>query len=103
MQEGKYDRGERLAHIDGQYKLADTDQPADSLTPAEAETGLQKNTEMMQKAEEGREKAVIEREKIASKERQTDSQVEAQKYVSDNTVKVAKENQTKAELSASGK
>ena len=102
LQNNEYDRKERIEHIKGQYNLADTDTPGDiqTLDPAAAEEALLKRDELVLKAQEGKEKVNIEREKIANDRKKAELDAKTKKYVSDNQLKVAKENKTQHELAA---
>lgn len=95
LQDNKYDREEDLQHIKGQYQLADTDSPGDleSLSPADAEKNLLERDKILQDSQSKRADRDVEREKIRK-----DS--ETKKYVSDNQLKIAKENKTQHELKA---
>ena len=94
LQDNKYDREEDIAHIKGQYALADTDMPGDldSLTPMDVETNMLKREEITGKVEDAREKNAIARDKIEGDERKSKRDTEAKKYAADKTLQVAKEN-----------
>lgn len=96
LQDHKFDRQEGIEHIKGQYSLADTNTPGDTLDPLALEETMQKREELAQKDKQ-------EREKLLVQDRMNQRDNETRKYVADQQVKVAKENQTKAELKSKGK
>lgn len=98
LQNEKYDREEALTHIKGQYDLADTNTPGDALDPLALEEQMIKRQEVASKKNTEDNKLNLEAEKIRSSERIADKKVQADKYKADVSLKVAKENQTKAEL-----
>ncbi len=100
LQDNKYDREEDLAHIKGQYALADTNTPGDALTPGEVEQSMLKREEIMSKAGQEREKIQVQREKIQADERKSKRDADAKKYTADKQLQVAKENKTQHELNA---
>jgi len=99
LQENKYNREEDLEHIKGQYRLADTDMPGDSLDPAEVDAEIFKREELAMKAQTENQKLNLQAEKIKTDERINDKKVQAEKYKADMSLKVARENKTAAELS----
>jgi hypothetical protein len=104
LQENKYNREEDLAHIKGQYALADTDQPGDlDLSPLDVEKSMLDRDALMQKAQEGKEKIGVEREKIAADERKSKRDTDAKKYAADKTLQVAKENKNQFDSPSKGK
>jgi hypothetical protein len=98
LQKEKYDEEKDLAHIKGQYQLADTDTPGDSLDPAAMEEQIIKREEMVNKTQTERAKLGLEAEKIKSAERINDKKVQVEKYKADTSLKIAKENKTAAEM-----
>ena len=88
LQEAKYDREEALAHIKGQYALADTDTPGDELDPL----AVQANTI---KAQEVADKSSLEQQKIISAEKMAKEKNDTERYKADLQLKVAKENKNK--------
>jgi hypothetical protein len=94
LQSSKYDREERLAHIKGQYDLADTDAPGDELNPLDAQKSALEATKVQSERELKKEELDVKRQEIKSKERTT-------KYAADKSLQVAKENKTQAELKRS--
>lgn len=103
LQENKYNREEDLAHIEGQYKLADTNTPGDldTLSPTDVEANMIKREELAVKAKEGKEKIDVELKKIEADERKSKRDAAAKKYQADKQLEVAKENKTQHELSKS--
>ena len=96
LQNNEYDRKEGLEHIKGQYSLADTNTAGDSLDPVQLEQTLQAREKMAQDKD-------IKQEELKSKEKIAKEKDATTRYVADTTLKVAKENQSKAELSAKKK
>ena len=91
LQSSKYDREERIAHIKGQYDLADTNAPGDSLNPIDAQKTAIEATKLQSDRELKKEELKVKREEINSRERTA-------KYTADKSLQVAKENKTEAEL-----
>ena len=85
LQDRKYDREVELAHIKGQYALADTNTPGDELNSIEAQNIALKATELTDKSQG-------ERNKLASAERIADKKNATERYKADKTLEVAKEN-----------
>ncbi len=102
LQNNEYDRKEDLAHIEGQYALADTNMPGDvdTLTPGDVENSMLKREEIMAKSEGEREKLSVEREKIVAGDKKSQRDTDAKKYAADKTLAVAKENKTQHELAS---
>ena len=100
LQDNKYDREEDLAHIKGQYALADTNEAGDlaSLSPMDVETNMLKREEIAGKTQAEREKISVAREKIAVDDKKSKRDSEAKKYVADTSLKVAKENKNKHDV-----
>ena len=96
IQDHKYDREEDIQHIKGQYALADTNTSGDALDPLVLEQTMQERDKILQD-KEIKEKEITSKEKIAKNKDATT------RYVADNALKVAKENQTKAELKSKKK
>ena len=88
LQEAEYNRKERLEHIKGQYQIADTDTPGDTIDPLAVEANAIKAMEVGKKSD-------IEREKIISAEKIAESKNETERYKADTSLKVAKENKNK--------
>ncbi|UCD07851.1 MAG: hypothetical protein JSW41_02705, partial [Candidatus Aenigmatarchaeota archaeon] len=93
LQDHKYNREEDLEHIKGQYKLADTNTPGDTLDPVALEQTMQARDKILQDKE-------IKDKERESKDKMNKRDNETKKYVADKQLAVAKENQTKAEIKA---
>lgn len=96
LQHDKYDREEGLAHIKGQYALADTNTPGDTLDPLALEQQMQDREKM---AQDGK----IKDKEIATKDKMNKRDNETKRYVADKQLQVAKENKTAPELAAKKK
>jgi len=105
LQDNKYNREEDIEHIKGQYKLADTDSTGDIdvTSPVEIEKSLQKREELILKSREVTEKIKNEQRKIELDSEKSKRENDSRKYAADMTLKVAKENQSKAELQSKGR
>jgi hypothetical protein len=91
LQDHKYDREEGIAHIKGQYALADTNTPGDELDPLALEQTLQNREKIAQDARL-KDKEINLKDKISQRQEQT------RKYVADKQLQVARENKTQHEL-----
>lgn len=92
LQNSKYNREDELAHIKGQYQLADTDQPGDTLDPVKVQESAMKATEINDKREAQKAEAQIKREKIQSDERIAEKKLKGERYKADKQLEVAKAN-----------
>ncbi len=88
LQNAKYDREVELAHIKGQYALADTDTPGDEIDPL----AVQANTI---KAQEVNDKSSLEQQRIISAEKIAKEKNDTERYKAEMSLKVAKENKNK--------
>lgn len=97
LQDNKYDREEDMAHIKGQYALADTNKAGDinTLSPMDVETNMLKREEIFNKTSEAREKNDIAREKVKSDERKNIRDNVEKKRATETSLRVAKENKNK--------
>ena len=93
LQNNEYDRKEDIEHIKGQYALADTNSPGDSLDPLALESQMQEREKM---AEDSR----LKEKELDLKDKISQRQEDTKKYVADKSLQVAKENKTQAELKA---
>jgi hypothetical protein len=98
LQKEKLEGDKELAHIKGQYALADTNTPGDELDPLAVEDQLMKREEMLGKSAEAREKILLEHKKLQDQKIMHDDKMKTEKYKADTSLKIAKENQTVSEL-----
>ena len=98
LQKEKYDEEKELAHIKGQYSLADTNTPGDALDPVAVEEGLIAREDLALKRETERGKLALQDKKIESDKQIAEKQAATERYKADTTLKVARENKTAAEL-----
>lgn len=98
LQKEKYAEEKDLAHINGQYALADTNTQGDSLDPVALEANLIKREEVSMKSAAERAKILQEERRMQMDERIANKQASTEKYKADTTLKVARENKTAAEL-----
>jgi hypothetical protein len=103
LQSEKYDREEGLAHIKGQYSLADTDTPGDNLDPAALEEQLLKRHELAAKMKNEDTKNALMDKKINVDKELGEKKLATERYKADTSLKIAKENKTKSELAAKKK
>lgn len=98
LQKEKLEGDKELAHIKGQYDLADTNTPGDSLDPLALEEQMLKREEMLRKSQAEREKIMLEHKKLQDEKEMHAKDLQMKKYDADTKLKIAKENKTKAEL-----
>lgn len=91
----EYDRKEGIEHIKGQYGLADTNTPGDALDPIKAQEASLKAEDLRTKHTELQEKLKIQKTKNQIEEKKIEKDAETKRYVSDNQLKIAKENKNR--------
>lgn len=96
----KLDGEKELAHIKGQYALADTNTPGDidTLDPLAAEEAMLAREELIHKKNADLTKLSLENKKIEAQKEINREKMRSEKYKADISLKVARENKTKAEL-----
>lgn len=92
LQEAKYDREENLEHIKGQYKLADTDAPDDTLDPIALQDTITRKDQMLAKTRIDEEKLRLEQRKLQQEAVSKQKEREIEKYKADTQLKIAREN-----------
>lgn len=100
LQEAKYDREEVLAHIKGQYDLADTNTPGDSAEAMSIEEQALMSAELREKMKVEHGKLNLELKKQEDEKQMHREKLGIEKYKADTQYKIAKENKTAAELKA---
>ncbi len=98
LQKEKLDGDKELEHIKGQYQLADTDTPGDTLDPVAVEEQLIKREELANKNRSENTKNALTARKIENDRELGKDKNATERYKADTTLKVAKENKTAAEL-----
>jgi len=96
LQDHKYDREEGIEHVKGQYKLADTNTPGDTLDPIALEQTMQEREKI---AQDG----TLKDKEIKTKDKMNQRDNETKKYVADKSLQVARENKTQHELKSNQK
>ena len=96
LQDHKYDREEGIEHVKGQYKLADTNTPGDTLDPIALEQTMQEREKM---AQDG----TLKDKEIRAKDKMNQRDNDTKKYVADKSLQVARENKTQHELKSNQK
>jgi hypothetical protein len=100
LQDNEFEHKKEIEHIRGQYQLADTDQPGDTLDPVALEQTLIKRDELLRKQSIEERKLELERDKQKAEREIAQEKIKAEKYKADMQLKVAKENKTQHELKA---
>jgi hypothetical protein len=98
LQKEKLEGDKELAHIKGQYDLADTNTPGDALDPLALEDQMIKREEMANKSAVEREKILLEHKKLQEERAMHREEMATKRHDTDTKLKIAKENKTKAEL-----
>lgn len=100
LQEAKYDREEVLAHIKGQYDVADTNTPGDSVDTMSVEEQALLSVELREKYKVEHGKLNLELKAQEDEKQMHREKMGIEKYKADTQLRIAKENKTAAELKA---
>jgi len=95
LQNNEWEHRKEVEHIKGQYDLADTDQPGDTLDPVAVEETLMKREELVDKKALERKKLELEEKKQNQEARLQEKKLKMEKYKADTQYKIAKENKNR--------